>query len=163
MYDFQFTPKPEEELIDLLEDGNGHYEIISFEKKENKDGYPMAKFNLKVWDKNGRQGFITVFIVFNGSNFSLRIFRQLCYSCRMPDAYELGKFNGIEFVGKSGPCLIGTQKGSVGKDGKYYHDKNVIKEFLTNIDESMSQLYARQKARENDDLPPVDAYNDIPL
>lgn len=171
MYDFHYEAKAEEDLIDLLEDGEIDFEITAVKRMENDKGFPMAKFNLKAWDKNGRDGFVTDFIVFDGSNFQLRKYRHLCYSVGLGELYEAKKANAADFVGKTGKALSRVKPAGTGKNGKFYQAQNAIVDYLIPLnDDEMSELRARQEIRSkqsterNDDVPPVSAYEgDIPL
>lgn len=166
MYDFHYEAKPEEELIDLLEDGDIDFEIVAAGRMENDEGLPMAKFNLKAWDKNGKEGFITDFIVFNGSNFQMKKYRHLCYSVGLGELYEAKKANASDFLGKTGKGKARTKAAGVSKkNGKFYAAQTVIADYSIPLNEDkMAELKQRQAARSVDNnLPPVNAYDDIPM
>ena len=61
MYDLEFSPKPESELIDLLEEGTCHFKVVNAEKATSKSsGAPMIKLTLEVHDKNNNSALIVV-------------------------------------------------------------------------------------------------------
>lgn len=168
MYDFHFSPKSEQELTDLLEEGPGTYEVTKAEPKE-KDNCLMLVLTLNVWDKNGQQTYITDFLKFDTtSNFCMRKIRHFCYSTNMQKEWEAGHFSAADCVGRGGKLMIGTQKEKKTDDGKVYPPKSIVRDYI--IDDSdlkgaVNQLQQRRNAvnQNRDDLPPVDAYGDIPL
>lgn len=166
MSDFSFTPKTEEELIDLLEVGDGDFEITKAERRE-KDGYPMFVLNLKVFDKNGKDGYMTDYLKLDTeSNYCMRKIRHLCYSCGLGDLWERGKFDAADFLGKTGKLIIGLKKAGQGKDGKWYAESRNVRDYvnLEGMEDSMEQLKQRQAMRATDNnTPPVSAYDDIPV
>lgn len=128
MYDFNFEPKTEEELTDLLEEGDGNYEVTSAEAQTSKNGNAMIKLSLKAWDKKGDQKFIYDYLILNGSKFSMRKIRSFCYSNGMEEFYNSGKFSAPDCVGRAGKCVIGIEKGTP----EYPNDKNVIRGYTHN-------------------------------
>jgi hypothetical protein len=129
MYDFNFTPKREDELVDLLEEGDGDYEVTAAEAQTSKAGNPMIKLSLKVWDKNCQEKYVYDYLILNNvSKFSLRKIRHFCYSNGMADMYEAGRFSAADCVGKAGRCAIGIQHDKEGK----YPPKNVINDYSVN-------------------------------
>lgn len=161
MYDLTFIPKKEEELIDLLAEGDGDFEVISAERTESKNGNPMIKMSLKVWDKNGEHKFIYDYLMLTDKKYSLRRIRHFCYSCGLGELYECGKINASDCVGKAGKLKIGIQKD---KNGQYC-DKNIVTDYITDTSDLKDAVSVLNHRRNNQfaDLPPVDAYDDIPV
>ncbi len=127
MYDLAFEPKAEDELIDMLEVGEGNFEVFEATRKESKrTGAPMIEIKLKVWDKNGTQGIIYDYLMLTSEKFSLRKIRHFCFSCGLDEAYNSGKLNASDCVGRQGNLLIGFQKDKSGN----YPDKNVANDYI---------------------------------
>lgn len=149
MYDLQFTPKKEEELIDLLEIGECDYQVYAAERKESKSsGLPMIELRMKIWDKNGQEGIVFDYLMLNDNKFSLRKIRHFCYSNGLEDFYENGKLNAFDCLNKSGKCKIGIQKDKMGQ----YPDKNVIADYLLGKPQDKSKYVPESEAL-NDDIP----------
>jgi hypothetical protein len=97
----------------------------------------------------------------------MRKIRHFCYSCGMGELWEAGKFSANDCVGKVGKLAIGIQAEGVGKDGKFYPQKNNVRDYinLEGMEGALEQLKERQAIRSQNrqDLPPADAYDDIPM
>lgn len=158
-YDFNFKPESEEDLLDLLEEGEGSFEVIAAERKDSNAGNPMIVLNLKVWDKNGEQKFIKDYLILGDKKFFKRHIRHFCYSCGLEQAYNDGKFNASDCVGKTGNLTIGIQKEGFGKDGKFYKAKNIVIDYINSIEESKikvkvnSNLTSSQDEKFDDEIP----------
>jgi hypothetical protein len=165
MYDFHFTPKNEEELSDLLEEGEGTYQVIKAERKE-KDGFVMIVLTLKVWDKHGQFIQMTDYMKLDpGSNFCMRKVRHFCYSCGLNNEWDKGRFSAADCMNKSGKLVIATQKEST-KDGKTHPAKSVVRDYsmdTANLQGAVNILQKRRETQNGRDLPPVTAYDDIPV
>jgi hypothetical protein len=148
MHDFNFEPKTEDELTDLLEEGEGNYEVISAEAGTSKAGNPQIKLSLKAWDKNGEQKFIYDYLVLNGSKFSMRKIKHFCESSGMEEFYKAGKFSAPDCLNRTGKCIIGKQH----DDG--YLPKNTIKDYVAhNNTESASKKGGMSAQDFDDDIP----------
>jgi hypothetical protein len=102
------------------------------------------------------------------SNFCMRKIRHALYSCGCGDFWEKGKWNAADFDNKTGYLLLGIQKEGIGKDGKFYPARNNVKDYLkddTDLKDGIKILEERRNSvnQSGSDLPPVDAYDDIPL
>lgn len=143
MYDLQFEPKKEEELITLLTVGIGDFKVLKAEAKESKTGNPMIELVLKVWDSTGQESNIFDYLILNGHNLSLKKIRHFCYSVGLESSYEEGKLNASQCIEKCGKLQIGIQKDKNGQ----YPDKNCVQDYIyikkNNLNESNL----------NDDIP----------
>jgi hypothetical protein len=148
MFDFNFEPKTEEELTDLLEEGDGDFEVTAAEAQTSKNGNPMIKLSLKVWDKKGDQKFVYDYLILNGSKFSMRKIKHFCESCGMEEFYNSGKFSAKDCVGRSGKCVIGIEKGTV----EYPNDKNVIRNYLAHSNSTNEGLTSKNNGAEAPDF-----------
>jgi hypothetical protein len=149
MQDFNFEPKAEDELVDLLEEGDGNYEVASAEAKTSKNGNPMIVLALKVWDKNGDQKFVYDYLILNGSKYSMRKIRHFCYSNGMEDFYNAGKFSASDCVDRTGKCVIGIQ---IDKTGQYA-PKNVINDYKEHGSQVEHSNAEKGSADFDDDIP----------
>lgn len=123
----QFPPKSENDLIDLLEVGEGDFTVVeAAEKLSKSNGTPMIELKLKVWDSKGQEGIIFDYLMLTDSNFSLRKIRHFCYSCGLEKVYEQGTLSASNCLDRSGKLKIEFQQGKNG-----YSDKNVVKDYIT--------------------------------
>jgi hypothetical protein len=148
-----YDPKPEEELIDLLEIGDGDFEVVEATEKHSKsNGNPMIELKLKAWDSKGQEGFMYDYLMLTGNNFSLRKIRHFCYSCGLDALYEQGRLSALDCTGKSGKLKIDFKKGENG-----YQDKNVVKDYVISTTETNkktdSRFTAAQDEKFDDDIP----------
>jgi hypothetical protein len=168
MYDYHVTPKTEKELSDLIPEGDYDYEIKKVTNKE-KDGFNQMMWNLKLWGKDGKEWYFNDFFKFDeSSNFCMRKIRHALVSCGCKDLWEKGSWNNHDLVGKCGKLTMIIQPAGISKkDGKFYQEKNQVKDYISldGLENAMEQLKERQAIRaQNADpnLPPVNAYDDIP-
>lgn len=123
MSDLEFIPKKEEELVDLLKEGEGNFQILSAEKKQSHAGNSMIKLTVKVWDCEGKTSNIFDYLMLSAHNFSLRKIKHFCESCELHDKYESGKLNAIDCENQFGKLIIGIE---IDKDGKYPPKNKVL-------------------------------------
>ncbi len=147
MPDLKFTPRKDEELSNLLEEGEGQFEVIKAIKKESKSGNPMISLVLKCWDAKGNQGNIFEYLILNDNVFSMRKIKHFCYSVGLEQKYESGELNAYECENKSGNLIIGIQKDKTGK----YPDKNSVYDFLKKKEIDIKKV--DQNKDLNDDIP----------
>jgi hypothetical protein len=147
-----FEPKEENDLIDLLEVGDGDFEVIeAVEKHSKSNGNPMIELKLKVWDSKGQEGIIFDYLMLTGSNFSLRKIRHFCYSCGLEALYDQGSLSASDCDGKAGKLKIDFQKGTNG-----YQDKNTVKDYIVASEETKKldpRSTSAQDEKFDDDIP----------
>lgn len=143
MNDLTFTPQTDDELIDLLSEGYGSFEVLSSEALKSKNENPMIKLVLKVWDKNGSTQNIFDYLLLTDKNFSKRKIKHFCMCVGLDDKYNAGGLNAIDCLGKSGNLEIKTQHD---KDGKY-PPKSIVFDYLKKIDST------EENKGLNDDIP----------
>lgn len=148
MYEFKYEPKEEKDLIDLLEEGEGNYEVASAKFKKSHSGNPMIELVLKVWDKAGNQGTIFDYLLLNDKNFSLRKIRHFWVSCGEPEIYERGGFNASDCENRGGKLIITIQKDKTGK----YPDKNAVADYVASNGGEKKQQQAGEPLVD-DDIP----------
>jgi hypothetical protein len=148
MSDLIFEPKSENDLIDILETGQGDYEILEATKKTSKaSSNPMIELKIKVWDAKGQEGIIYDYLMLTNSKFSLRKIRHFCYSCGLGDLYEKGKLSAFDCNGQTGKLKISLQSGTNG-----YSDKNVVNDYLIN-EEIQKKEKKEIESDFDDDIP----------
>lgn len=144
MYDLEFTPKKDEELISLLKEGEGQFTVIKATKKTSKNGNPMIELILKCWDREGNEGNIFDYIIINETIFSMRKIKHFCYAAGIEEKYESGKLNAYDCENRSGNLVIGIQSDKEGK----YPDKNCVSDYLKKKEENNSS-----NEKLDDDIP----------
>lgn len=124
----QFKPYSDEELNELnnpslLSDGEYTFTIRTAEESLSRSGIPMLKVSMSVSER-----LITDYILTDGK-MAFK-FKHFCASLNLLSDYQLGKIDLVTLRGKSGTCVIGSQKGNLKDDGTCYPDKNVIKDYV---------------------------------
>lgn len=141
---FTFTPKTEEELsaINLLEPGEGLFEVIQAIQKTSKSGNNMIEMKLRAWDKNGKEKIIHDYLV-NIPELEFKI-KHFCESTGMIEKYQQGKFTDIDCVGKTGKLKLIIKKDKTGD----YADKNSVADYI-----KTDSFNTSENNFINDDLP----------
>jgi hypothetical protein len=131
-----------------IEPGECDFEVVVAEETTSKaSGQPMLKLQLKVWDKNGREGFVFDYIT---ADAQWKI-KNLCDAIGHSDLYLSGTVHQGSLVGQCGKAMIKIQEDKTGKYGpspkvKYYIEPGAA------------------KAKSANDLPPFDKGDeDIPF
>lgn len=121
-----FIPLSDEELAKQrgqLLPGSADFEILYAEESVSKQGNPMIKLQLKVWDSEGKQGLIFDYIT-NNAQWKIR---QLLESVERIDLYGTGELAASQLEGRTGKATIYLQKDKSGK----YEDSMKIKDYLS--------------------------------
>lgn len=140
----QFTPKTKEELDaekSMLAIGEADFEVTKATDKISSKGNPMIELQIKVWDKDGKQGTLFDYIVSNVHWKMLQFFASI----GAPDLYFEGDIDPNMLVGMTGRAILAVQKDKTGK----YSDKIVISEYL---EKSNATKNATTKSDEPDDF-----------
>lgn len=140
---FTFEPKKEEDLITLLQCGEGSYEVVKSTDKLSKSNNPMIELILRVWDQTGQEGQIYDYLILNDNKFSQRKIRHFCYASGIQELYEQGKLDPHNCENKCGKLLIGIQKDKSGQ----YPDKNCVTDYIQTDKE------VENKPSFNEDIP----------
>lgn len=143
---FTFTPKTEQDFqtMNLLEPGEGNFEIMNAIQKVSENGNPMIELILKVWDKNGKERNIFDYLV-NVPSMEHKI-KRFCDCCGLEVQYQAGCFAAEDCIGKSGKLKIAITKDKSGQ----YPDKNTVAGYLVGKGEIVS---FNIPALADDDLP----------
>jgi hypothetical protein len=116
MFDLEFTPlndndlnilEKEEREKRLLAEGTARWEIITSAKKMSQSGNPMIEVNFKVWDCEGKSGFVKDFFVVGENSFFLKKIKTFCESGGIEEVYKTGKIKDSDFhPGMTGDCIL---------------------------------------------------------
>lgn len=125
----RFTPKTEEEIQAemLLPDGEYDFTVAKAEEKTSSSGNPMIALDLHVYRPDG--GFFTVkdWVL---EKFARKL-RNFCGALGLMAQYEKGELSAKLIEGRSGRCIIASEKGRKKDDGSgEYPPKNVIKDYV---------------------------------
>ena len=123
----QFNPVSEQEAdaqaSGLWEDGTYDYEVTEAEEKESNAGNEMTALTLSIFNADGgRRKIFDYLVATEGSAWKIRHFAA---SCGLLAEYEKGNLMANEMIGRTGKCLIRTQKA---KD--LYPAKNVVGDYV---------------------------------
>jgi len=139
----KFTPKTEEELNPLLQDGTWDFEVIKAEAKLSKSGNEMIHILVKVWDMNGTSSIVNDYLI---SSILYKV-RHFCYGTGLEQHYENGDLSDVMCVGRTGKCKGKIEKDKTGQ----YPDKNIIVDYLEKADAASKEKNAKDEF--DDDIP----------
>ena len=125
MSHFTFQPKTERELVDLLDAGDGDFEIIDAKDRESKKGSPMIELKLNVFDANGKSKHVYDYLVLTEHNLCQRKIRNCCYAVGLDKQYESGSLSSVDFAGKKGKLTI-----DIDDKDPAYPPKNIIRDYI---------------------------------
>lgn len=113
----KFDPLSDEELKKqrgVLTPGPANFEILEAADTVSKSsGNPMIKLQLRVWDKDGREGIIFDYLT---SNAQWKI-KNLLESIGCIDLYGSGEIDPGALVGSGGNAIIFIEKDRTGQYG----------------------------------------------
>jgi hypothetical protein len=128
-----FTPLSEPELQEvkrraLLQDGTYQFTVKQADEAMSQSGNQMIIIVVSILDAEGKERTLKDYLLFNEE--MLYKTRHFCDAVGLIESYARGHFSAHEFVGRSGRCTVGIQKGRTKPDGSVYDDKNMIKDYL---------------------------------
>ncbi len=138
-----FTPKNENELSNLLPEGEYDFEVIDAQDKVSKKGADMIFLKIAIWQGEKIRCYIFDYLL---ESVAYKL-RHCCDTCGLLDKYQSGSLEATHFVGRTGRAKIIIQKDENGK----YPDKNSIKDYCLRPAKSLNNP-TTQKPKE-DDLP----------
>ena len=153
MSDLQFKSKTSQEIEameqqereeKLLAEGNGTFEVIGAEAKTSQSGNPMIKVRMKVWDSEGKSGFVDDFLMGGDSSFFIKKIKNFCEAVGIEDKYVSGKLSADDIRnGLTGNLILTRRlyKGEMQNNIKEYNKA----ESLVNTKKPVDGL--------NDDIP----------
>jgi hypothetical protein len=121
-----FTPKSEEEVLNLLKPGVYDFQVKTAENSTSKKGNAMIKLTVVVWDKEGNEHYITDYLMAS-LMFKLKHF---CDTVGLEEKYNQGQFTAEDCLNKSGKCKI-----RIDEAGEY-PAKNSIQDYIKSCDKT---------------------------
>ncbi len=160
---YDFLPMTEEEInaAGLVEDGIYDFEVIKSERQVSRNGNPMAKLNIKFWDKQGNIHTLFDYLVFSNVPFCLRKVKHFCEATGMSDDYKKGQIQetldcleGKMKVVKKVGVLIPEDKLNGKPLGSFYPDKNEVEDYIPyDVKSSALQPLKDTNVLTMDDIP----------
>ena len=149
----KFKPISEQEAAaqaaGLWDDGTYDNEVSEAEETESKAGNEMTALQIFIFNADGgRRKVFDYLVASEGSAWKIRHFAA---SCGLLPEYEKGTLMANEMVGRTGKCVIRTQKA---KDN--YPAKNVVQDYVKVAGATRSAPAARPKtiaADLDDEIP----------
>jgi hypothetical protein len=118
-----FTPQSEEDILNLLPDGEYEFLVKASEKHLSKSGNLSTKLTLSVYDAQGRDH--TTFCYLS-PNFMF-LLKHFCDATGLEDAYATGKVTPEMCLNRTGKCKVIIEQPA---EGTNFLPKNVVKDFL---------------------------------
>ena len=113
-----YDPK---DAVSIWPNGNYTATIDRVEEKVSKQGNPMHELTLTVW-KGAEQRQVRDYIAYPDMTWKLK---RLAQALGVEDAFQAGKFDPEEYVGKNVALTLGIQPA---KDG--YDEKNTVRTYI---------------------------------
>ncbi len=138
MSDLQFTPlddnsisqmESQEREEKLLSEGESTFEVISATSATSQSGNAMIRVKMKVWDSNGKSGFVDDFLMAGDSSFFIKKVKGFCETIGLLDKYNSGKLSADDInSGLTGECFLIRKpyKGELQNSIKNYIKKDKI-------------------------------------
>ncbi len=141
-----FTPKNENELSNLLPDGEYDFEVIDAQdKKSQKSGADMIMLKIAIWQGDRISCYLFDYLL-ESVAFKLR---HCCDACGLLDKYQSGSLDATQFIGRTGKAKIIIQKDKTGQ----YPDKNAIKDYCLRPMKPVNSQQQHNQQPKDDDLP----------
>jgi hypothetical protein len=136
----KFTPKTEEQLkaeantvwpkgeyeFEVLSEASFGQKTLETVNRTSNAGNDMLQLIVKVYNPDGKTRNVVDYLM-ETMGFKLR---HACEACGLVDNYNSGELSAHDFIGKIGKLTLDIQPESVGKDGKTYSEKNVVKDYV---------------------------------
>jgi hypothetical protein len=145
----RFNPISEQEAdaqaAGIWDDGTYEYEVIEAEEKESNAGNEMTALTISIFNsEGGKRKVFDYLVATDGAAWKIRHFAA---SCGLLDEYEKGTLMANEMIGRTGKCIIGTQKA---KDT--YPAKNVVRDYVKVVGAASSRSSAPRAKTSVDDI-----------
>ena len=121
---FNFAPKSDQELLDLLKDGEAQYIVVGAKVSTSQSGNEMLTLDLKVMDSTGKEKEIKDFLV-ESESMRWKI-KNFCYSCGLENQYDHGRITINDLKERTGKLIIKTTPAT----GKY-RAKSSVDRYIT--------------------------------
>lgn len=150
----QFESKPKEEL-GYLAPGEATFKVIEAQEGKTKNRAPMLIIDLKIWDKNKKEGMIKDWLI---SSFPSKIYK-FCNAIGSPELYENGNLSPFEIKNKTGRCRLKLGDNDYTNVAQYLTESlpSTPKEEMSDeMKKSTTTLYSKDNTP-----PPID--DDLPF
>ncbi len=127
----------------MLAEGDGDFEVGAAEETTSKRGNHMLKLSLRVWDKNGKEGFIFDYIT---DDFEWKI-KHLLESIGEGHKYQTEEVVPSDLIGKRGKCKIAIQK------DKGFGEQPKIKDYVPKSEDKVELETKKELPNFEDDTP----------
>lgn len=137
MYTFQPLTEEEIDAYSLMPKGEYDFQVVKAERQTSKTGKPMAKLQLLVWDKEGKDHVVFDYLVFSTVPLNLRKVKHFCEATQQAEAYANGQLPE-DLARLCGRALVDIDEGAEipedklnGKPkGSKYPTKNIVVDYL---------------------------------
>jgi hypothetical protein len=120
----EFEPKSEQELLNLLSEGEYDFHVQSAENwVSHSSGNKSIKLTLYLYTPDGRQ---FVNYTYLSQNYLLLV-KHFCEATDLEQYYNSGKLTPELCIGKKGRCKVIIKQP---KEGTTYQPQNAIKDFI---------------------------------
>jgi hypothetical protein len=160
---YSFNPLTEEEInaFSLMDDGVYEFEVLKSTRQISKSNNPMAKLELRVWDKEGREHFVFDYLVFSTIPLNIRKVKHFCEAVGLHEEYkqgqipeELERYCGQASIMKQAEQEIPEDKLNGKPKGSKYPAKNFVADYIASpMKPSMLQPLTQKKNELDDDIP----------
>ena len=141
----RFNPLSEEEVLNLLPEGEYDFVVQAAEDKVSQKGNDMIKLTLGIWDKKGQEHTVFDYLAMM---FKIKHFAD---ATGLESLYQSGGYDASDCLGKSGKCKVLQEEGKGA-----FPPKNIVKDYIKS-DGSHISIPAQNKE------PSFDNENDIPF
>lgn len=160
---YNFPSMTDEELEQLLDDGVYDFEVKKSERKTSKNGNPMAKLYLKVWDKDGKEHTVFDYLVFSHVPLNIKKIKHFCDAVGKSRNYKEGSLPE-ELGGLSGKVQIATKDEQPNDTGGFYPKSNIVVDYIMTDKGAVKYDYNDKK---NESTPALDKqrkdFDDVPF
>lgn len=155
---YEFPPLSDDELDDIVVEGDYNFEVIKSERKMSKAGNPMAQLRIKFWDNNDKPHTVFDYLVFSHVPLNIKKISRFCKSVGLDKEYAAGCLPD-DLFGYGGKVKIGIQEESMNPNGGFYPKKNIVIDYLKKV--SHAELV--KKAEAQSFLPDKEFDDEIPF
>ena len=119
-----FAPQTEEELLDLMPDGEYEFYVKEANRHINpRNGNTSIKLNLGIIDHHGREKELVCYLSIN----YIFLLKHFCDATGLEEVYKTGKLDIGHCLKQSGKCVVGREEPA---PGTRFRTKNVILDFV---------------------------------
>lgn len=121
----------DEELdaVNLMEKGTYNFEVAKSERQTSKNGNPMAKLMLKLWDKEGKCHTLFDYLVFSNVPLNIKKVKHFCDAVGLIEEYKRRELPE-ELAHYCGRVEIGVEDEQPKASGGMYPRKNKVVDYV---------------------------------